>query len=62
MTPVLWRDTVSRMTAMGVDTIVELGPKRVLSGLIRRIDRRFRLLNVEDMASLEETADALHNN
>lgn len=62
MTPVLWRDTVSRMAAMGVDTIVELGPKRVLSGLIRRIDRRFRLLNVEDMASLEETANALNSN
>lgn len=61
ITPVLWRDTVSRMAAMGVDTIVELGPKRVLSGLIRRIDRRFRLLNVEDMASLEETANALNS-
>ena len=60
-TPVLWRTTVLKMAAMGVDTIVELGPKRILSGLIRRIDRRFRLLNVEDRGSLEETAAVLNN-
>jgi [acyl-carrier-protein] S-malonyltransferase len=60
-TPVLWRDTVLRMAEMGIDTIVELGPRRVLSGLIRRIDRRFRLLNVEDSASLKETAAVLNN-
>jgi [acyl-carrier-protein] S-malonyltransferase len=60
-TPVLWRDTVLKMAEMGVDTIVELGPKRVLSGLIRRIDRRFRLLNIEDSASLKETATVLNN-
>ncbi|MCK9363117.1 MAG: ACP S-malonyltransferase [Syntrophales bacterium] len=60
-TPVLWRDTVLKMAAMDVDTIVELGPKRILSGLIRRIDRRFRLLNGEDRNSLEETAAALNN-
>lgn len=58
-TPVLWRNTVLKMAEMGVETIVELGPKRVLSGLIRRIDRRFRLLNGEDRASLEEAAAAL---
>lgn len=59
-TPVLWRATVLKMAAMGVDTIVELGPKRILSGLIRRIDRRFRLLNGEDQGSLEETAAELN--
>jgi [acyl-carrier-protein] S-malonyltransferase len=59
ISPVLWRQTVVRMADMGVEAIVEIGPKRVLSGLIRRIDRRFRLLNVEDEASLEETSAAL---
>jgi len=58
--PVRWRETIARMAEMGVDTIVEIGPKRILSGLIRRIDRRFRLLNVEDEASLEMTAAALN--
>jgi len=46
---------------MGVDTVVEIGPKRILSGLIRRIDRRLRILNVEDEASLERTASALND-
>jgi [acyl-carrier-protein] S-malonyltransferase len=57
--PVLWRETIAKMGDMGVDTIVEIGPKRVLSGIIRRIDRRFRLLNVEDQASLKDTVTAL---
>jgi [acyl-carrier-protein] S-malonyltransferase len=57
--PVRWRETVERMAALGVDTIVELGPKRVLSGLIRRINRRLKLLNVEDSASLDRTVAAL---
>jgi len=60
ISPVRWRETIERMAEMGVDTIVEIGPKRILSGLIRRIDRRLRLLNVEDEASLEKTASALN--
>jgi [acyl-carrier-protein] S-malonyltransferase len=58
--PVRWRETIARMSEMGVDTIVEIGPKRILSGLIRRIDRRLRLLNIEDEASLEMTAAVLN--
>ena len=61
ISPVRWRETIERMAAMGVDTVVEIGPKRILSGLIRRIDRRLRLLNVEDEASLERTASALNS-
>lgn len=57
--PVRWKETIERMAAMGIDTIVELGPKRTLSGLIRRIDRRLRILNVEDGESLEKTVAAL---
>jgi [acyl-carrier-protein] S-malonyltransferase len=58
--PVRWLETIEKMAAMGVDTIVEIGPKRILSGLIRRIDRRLRLLNVEDGESLERTVAALN--
>jgi [acyl-carrier-protein] S-malonyltransferase len=58
--PVRWKETIEKMAAMGVDTIVELGAKRTLSGLIRRIDRRIRLLNVEDGESLEKTLQALN--
>ena len=59
--PVGWKETIERMAAMGIDTVVELGPKRTLSGLIRRIDRKLRLLNVEDGESLEKTVAELNN-
>jgi [acyl-carrier-protein] S-malonyltransferase len=59
--PVRWKETIERMAAMGIDTLVELGPKRTLSGLIRRIDRRLRILNVEDGESLEKTVAELNN-
>ena len=55
--PVRWQQTVERMARMGVQTIVEIGPKKTLTALIKRIDRDIKTLNVEDEASLEATAD-----
>jgi len=57
--PVLWVDSVTRMTEEGVDTFVEVGPGTVLSGLVRRIAKGARILNVEDPESLESTLAAL---
>jgi [acyl-carrier-protein] S-malonyltransferase len=57
--PVRWEDTIRRMVADGVDTFVELGAGRVLSGLAKKIHRDARVLNVEDVASLEKTLAAL---
>lgn len=54
--PVKWQETIERMGHLGVDTIVEIGPKRTLSGLIKRIDRNMRLLNVEDLGSFKKVA------
>jgi len=56
---ILWEQSVRAMIEHGVDTFVEVGPGRVLSGLIRRIDRMPQLFNVEDMASLEQMVEAL---
>lgn len=53
--PVRWQETIERMIEMGVDHIVEIGPKRTLSGLIKRINGTVKTLNIEDMASLEKT-------
>jgi [acyl-carrier-protein] S-malonyltransferase len=50
--PVRWVETVQRMVAAGVDTVVELGPGKVLSGLARRIDKGLRTFSVEDPAGL----------
>jgi [acyl-carrier-protein] S-malonyltransferase len=59
--PVRWWETVEKMIGMGVDTMVELGPKRILGGLVRRISDRIRLLNVEDLTSLRNTLRVLES-
>ena len=58
--PVRWEDVVRRLIGEGVTTFVELGPGKVLSGLIRQIDRSVTLLNVEDESSLDKTLTALN--
>ena len=50
--PVLWLDSVNRMKADGITAYAEIGPGRVLSGLIRRIHREARLVNIEDSKGL----------
>jgi len=57
--PVRWQETIERMARMGITTIVEVGPKRVLSGLIKRIDSTIEVMNVEDTDSLREAVQAL---
>jgi [acyl-carrier-protein] S-malonyltransferase len=57
--PVLWEDSIAAMEREGFDTFIEVGPGRVLSGLIKRISRDVKILNVEDRASLEKTIEAL---
>ncbi len=53
--PVRWQETIEAMVRQGVDTIIEIGPKKTLSGLIKRIAPPIRLFNIEDMKSLDET-------
>ncbi len=57
--PVRWEESVRRLLTEGVTTFIEVGPGRVLSGLIRQIDRSARTLAVEDPDSLEETLKEL---
>ncbi len=57
--PLLWEDSIRLMIENGVETFIEVGPKKVLSGLIKRIDGNVRVLNVEDTNSLEETLNVL---
>ena len=54
--PVKWQETIEKMAHLGIDTVVEIGPKRTLSGLIKRINRKLKLLNVEDAASFRKAA------
>lgn len=56
---VLWEDTIRKMLADGVDTFIEIGPGKTLSGFVKKITREAKVFNVEDMASLEKTLSGL---
>lgn len=51
---VRWRETMGRMLADGVDTFIEIGPGRTLSGFLRKIDRGAAVYNVEKVPDLEK--------
>ncbi|HEV2175882.1 MAG TPA: ACP S-malonyltransferase [Terriglobia bacterium] len=52
--PVRWEQSMQALRPEGVQLFVEVGPGKVLSGLMRQIDREAECLHVEDMASLQE--------
>ena len=56
---VRWTECIEQMKQCGATTFVEVGPGRVLTGLLRQIDRGLTCLNVEDAASLQKTLTAL---
>jgi len=59
MSPVYWEDSVRTMISNGVEVFVEIGPGTVLSGLIRKINKNVKVLNVENIATLEKTLTTL---
>ena len=54
VSPVRWVDTIIYAIQNGVDTFVEIGPGKVLTGLVKRINSSVRLFNVNDPATLEQ--------
>lgn len=59
MSPVKWEDTLKYLYEQGVDTFIEVGPGKALSGFVKRTLKGVKILNVEDMKSLEKTLLAL---
>ncbi|MGA7916958.1 MAG: ACP S-malonyltransferase [Candidatus Acidiferrales bacterium] len=57
--PVRWLESVRDMIDNGVTVFVEVGPGKVLTGLLRQIDRSVRVFNVEDSATLQSTLEKL---
>lgn len=52
--PVQWAKSVARLAAEGVTRALEIGPGKVLAGLVKRIDKRIQVLNVSDAEGIEE--------
>jgi len=57
--PVLWEDSFVKMIALGVDTFIEIGPGKVLSGLIKKIDKTVKTYSVSDEETAQAVMDAL---
>jgi [acyl-carrier-protein] S-malonyltransferase len=57
--PVRWQESVLRMREEGVTLYVEIGPGKVLAGLIRRIDKAAKCLNVQTPADFEVARAAI---
>src|SRR5205807_9946657 len=51
--PVRWVETIQKMALNGVDTVIEIGPGKVLTGLTRRIEKGLRAYAVEDPSGLK---------
>ena len=59
MSPVQWVKIVENLKAGGIDTVIEFGPGKTLSGLVKKIDKSIRTCNVENAESLEATLKEL---
>ncbi|MDG5470255.1 ACP S-malonyltransferase [Jeotgalibacillus sp. ET6] len=57
--PVLWEDTINKLISLGVDTFIEVGPGKVLSGLVKKVDRRAKTFPVYDEETLQTALNAL---
>lgn len=57
--PVRWLESIELLIKQGIDTFVEVGPGKVLTGLMRQISREVKCFNVEDAGSLKSAAAGL---
>lgn len=57
--PVLWEQSVRKMIDLGVTVFVEVGPGKVLSGLVKKIDRSVTVIPVNDLESFEKAVEEL---
>ncbi len=57
---VLWEDSIRKAIHQGVETFVEIGPGKVLTGLMRKIDRKKMAMNMDDPDSIAKTLTALN--
>jgi [acyl-carrier-protein] S-malonyltransferase len=54
--PILWQSCMEKLLADGIEAFYEIGPGRVLTGLMRKINRRANIINISGAESLKEVA------
>ena len=57
--PVRFSDTIKYMIENGVDTFVEIGPGKVLTGFVKKVDKTVTCININNVASLESAIEIL---
>lgn len=58
--PVLWEDAMKKLISEDIDLFIEVGPGKVLQGLLRKIDRKLSVLGVQTPQDLEKIKDSFH--
>ena len=58
---VKWQQSVERMLADGVDTFVEIGPGKTLSGFVKKLSRDVCVVNIDKYEDLEKAVEVLKN-
>ena len=58
---VCWMQSVDKMIADGVDTFIEIGPGKALSGFVKRINRKVKTFNIDSAETFRKTVDSLRN-
>lgn len=61
MSSVRWEQSINKMLEDGVETFIEIGPGRALSGFVKKINRKVEVYNVEDLKSLEKMLTGVEN-
>ncbi|MHC4076637.1 MAG: ACP S-malonyltransferase [Planctomycetota bacterium] len=56
--PILWQKCMERLLSEGVEDFYEIGPGRVLTGLMRRIDRKVKVVNVSGLEAIKQLLDS----
>lgn len=57
---VYWEKSIKKMQADGIDTFIEIGPGKVLSGMLKKIDRKINVHNFSDLKTLEKLLEKLN--